>query len=84
MADAFTRVRDYLVEVALDGDGSELDGDTDLIDEEVLDSLGIFSMTEFLESAFSIEIDPEDVVIDNFETIDAICRLVASKQAAST
>ena len=60
----------------------ELTADTQLIEQEVLDSLAIFSMVTFLEDEFSITIEPEDVTLENFSSIPAIEALVAEKQAA--
>ncbi len=33
----------------------------------------------FIEERFHVTIDEEEVTIDNFETLDAICALVDSK-----
>jgi acyl carrier protein len=47
-----------------------------LVEEEILDSLGIFSLVSFLQERFAVEIEPEDVVLANFATIAAIRDLV--------
>lgn len=73
-----------LDELAPTTDADELTGSTNLIEEELLDSLGIFAIVAFLEERFGVEIDPEDVTIDNFETIDAICELVARRRSPGT
>jgi acyl carrier protein len=70
----------YLRDEALDGRTDvQLSPTTQLVDEEVLDSLAIFSMVSFLEDHFDITIEPEDVTIENFSTIPAIEALVQSK-----
>jgi len=63
-------------ELLADQPVAELDENTHLIEEEILDSLGIFTMVTFLEERFSIQIDPEEVVLDNFETLGAIEKMV--------
>lgn len=50
-----------------------------LIDEGLIDSLGIFTMVGLMEKEFQIKVEPEDVVIANFETVDAMKRLVVDK-----
>jgi acyl carrier protein len=73
----------YLQEEALGGRSDiTLTPTTRLVEEEILDSLGIFSMVSFLEERFSLSIDPEDVTIEHFATITDIEAFVASKQAA--
>lgn len=47
-----------------------------LVTDGLLDSLDIISLITELEEAFDIEIDPEDVMSENFESIDAITALV--------
>jgi acyl carrier protein len=73
-------IRTYIVQEFLRGQApDELEGTTYLIEEEILDSLGIFSLVSFIEERFSVTISEEEVTIDNFETLDAICDLVNSK-----
>lgn len=65
-------------------DGEQLDENTQLIEEEVLDSIGIFSTVTFLEQRFGIEVPPDDVVLENFETIGAIEKLLRRELDRST
>jgi acyl carrier protein len=58
----------------------DLDLRTELIEEEVLDSLGIFSLIEFLEERFGVSIEAEDVTIDNFRTVEKIETLVERRR----
>ena len=72
-------VRTYIIEELLHGNApDELSGTTYLIEEQIIDSLGIFQLVSFLEERFGIKIDAEGVTIDNFETLDSISRLVNS------
>lgn len=68
-------IREHLVSEYL-SEGDQVDDHTQLIEEEVLDSIGIFSTVSFLEQRFDIEIPPDDVVLENFETVPAIESLV--------
>jgi acyl carrier protein len=80
MADIRAVVRDFLVqEVAPDEDLTDLDGSTSLIEEEILDSLGIFTLVTLLEERFAFTVEAEEVSIENFETLDAIVTLVETK-----
>lgn len=51
-------------------------GDSDLISKGILDSMDIMNLIMELESEFDIEIDPEDVLSENFESVEAIVALV--------
>lgn len=56
-----------------------LDNDSLLIEEEIIESLGIFVLISLMEEQFNIKINPDEVMLDNFETIDTIKSLVMSK-----
>jgi acyl carrier protein len=72
----------YLRDEVLDGRTDvELTPTTHLVEEEIIDSLGIFRLVSFLEDHFGLEIDPEDVTFDNFTTITTIEAFVQAKQA---
>jgi acyl carrier protein len=60
----------------------ELTDNTKLIDENVLDSLGILLLTSFLQERFGIQIEADEVTLENFETVRALSRLVQWKQEA--
>jgi acyl carrier protein len=77
------RVRSFIIdELRFRGSAKDLKNDYPLLEKEVLDSMGIFSVVSFLESEFGIEVDDEDLVPDNFGTIDLIANLVESKQGS--
>jgi acyl carrier protein len=77
------RVRSFIIdELRFRGSAKDLKNDYPLLEKEVLDSMGIFQVVSFLESEFGIEVGDEDLVPDNFGTIDLIAALVESKQAS--
>lgn len=49
-----------------------------LVQQGILDSLGIFMLIEFFKDAFGVRIDPDDVSFENFETIIAMEKLIVS------
>jgi acyl carrier protein len=76
-------IRDLILDrLGWAGDGRLLTPDYELIDNEVIDSLGIFEIVSFVESSYGIEIDDEELAPENFETIGAIARLVERKRGA--
>lgn len=54
----------------------EIDGDLetteDLLGSGILDSLGMMKLIAFLEEEFNCKIGPEDMLIENFMTVDHI------------
>ena len=52
--------------------------DESLIQEGVVDSLGIFRIISFVEGSFGIRVRDEEIVAENFQTIDDMERFVLS------
>lgn len=53
--------------------------DHPLLDSGLIDSLGIFELVTHLEEACGVTIEDEELVPENFGSIDAIAALVGQK-----
>jgi acyl carrier protein len=74
-------IKGYILsQFLLDQPGATVDNDLPLIRQGIVDSLGIFLLITFLNERFGVEVEPDEVVLENFETVAAIKRLVLSKQ----
>lgn len=63
-------------EVALDDGGIERS--TDLLATGMVDSLGVVLVVEWIERNLGRTIDPADVVLENFQTVDAMMEFLRS------
>ena len=73
------QIRQWVQETAeRKGLGAVTDAES-LTENGVIDSLAIFRLVSFLEDTFGIRIADEEIVNDNFKSIDDIDRLVQSK-----
>ena len=54
--------------------------ETALIDNEILDSLDIVMLVGEISAAYGIQIGPEDLTPDNFNSAEAIYKLICSLQ----
>lgn len=61
--------------------GVPIDYASPLVEQGIIDSLAIFMLIGFINSRFGVRIDPDDVSLDNFESIDAMQQLVHSRLA---
>lgn len=56
-----------------------LEASDDLLGGGILDSLGMMKLITFIEETFNIEVAPEDMVIENFMTVENICEYINGK-----
>jgi acyl carrier protein len=52
-----------------------------LLESGVLDSLGVLDLVSFVEQEFSVQVADEELVPENFQTIDRIAAFVESKSS---
>ena len=61
----------------------DFENETALIDKEMLDSFDIISIVSEINEAFDISINVNDLLPENFNSVDEILALIAKLQAAS-
>lgn len=54
----------------------DFEKETDLVDEGLLDSLEIVTIIASIEEKFGIEIDPDDIDPDNFQSAEAMWEMI--------
>ena len=58
---------------------TELADDENLLQTNIIDSLGSFRMIAFLEETFPLTIEDTDMVPENFQTLNAVEVFIAGK-----
>lgn len=75
-------VKEFIIkEFAQDKPGIEL-SNQNLVESGIIDSLGILMLISYIEAQFGVNIQPEDVVMENFSSIGAIKQLIQQRGAA--
>ena len=62
-------------------DQSALNNSDSFLNKGIIDSTGILEVIYFLEEEFSIHVEDEDMVPENFDSVNNIAKYVEKKQA---
>jgi acyl carrier protein len=77
-------VRGYILANFLTGDPEDSLSDDDLLLEGgIIDSGSVMSLVLFLEDRFGIRVEDDDLIVENFATVDRIASFVAAKEGVS-
>lgn len=76
-------LRKYILENYLfTEDDSELDNNDSFLDLGIIDSTGIMEVVLFIEMEFDIEVDDEELLPENLDTINNLVKFIAARQTA--
>jgi acyl carrier protein len=76
------QLRNYIFsELARDNYSANLSDDDSLVENGVLDSVAIVQLLSFIENNFETIIDDEELIPENFETINLIYSLIKRKES---
>lgn len=80
MQDIKGAIRQYILQNFLMGDmGVQLKDDQSFLDHHIIDSTGFIELVTFLESTWNIQIQDEEMIPENLDSLDCIERFVRSK-----
>ncbi len=83
-ADIQTLLKDYIMGNFDLETHQEFDPNDNLLENGILDSLGIAEITEYMEATFNFEIDEDEMVVDNYRSIDTLTTFCQNKIANAT
>ena len=89
MASVKDQIREFVLENARSKGINEVNDDQSLMVSGIIDSLAIFRLVAFLEDSFRVRIGDDEIVPENFQSVNDIESFVSGKlagkgEAAST
>lgn len=72
------KVKTYVLDETF-ADGGKINNETLVFKEGFFDSMGFVRLVSYLENEFGIKISDEDLVEENFESINAISQFVSTR-----
>jgi len=73
-------IRGYICGELLSKPELHLENNTPLFESGILDSLSLLKFVLFMEQKFGVVVPAEELIPDNFKTIDAICTYLRTKK----
>lgn len=79
-----TDVREFVIANFLFGRAEPLDDDASFMDEGLIDSTGILQLVTYLEETYAIEIDEDELIPDNLDSIKKVRSYLGRKLGERT
>lgn len=73
------KLREFVVENFLFGDGVNLKDDTSFLESGIIDSTGFLELITFLEEKYGIQIEDEELVPENMDSLQNVARFLERK-----
>ena len=72
-------IRTYLTNNRASAEAGQFDDQESLLEAGIIDSMAMVDLIAHLEKTYSITVDEDDMVPENFDSVDAIVSYVADK-----
>lgn len=73
------QIRAFIIENFLFGKDDGFKDDTSFLDDGIIDSTGVLELVNFLEEEFSISVQDEELVPENFDSINNVVAYLETK-----
>ena len=77
--DTISKVREFVVENFLFGDGESLKDDTSFMEAGIIDSTGVLELIMFLEETYGVKIEDSELVPENFDNLQNVAHYLEKK-----
>ena len=78
-----SKVKSFIINKFFFGDAGQLSDETPLLEKHIVDSTGVLEIVAFLEEAYGIRVEDEELVPENLNSIESISRFVENKRSVS-
>lgn len=72
------RLHTYIIKETM-SDSNDLKDSTLLFEEGIFDSIGLLLLIEFIKDEFKVNTEDDELLIENFETINSISNFIQGK-----
>jgi len=73
----------FMIENFLFGEVTDLKDDTSFLEEGIIDSTGVLELIEYLEEKYDIQIDDEDLIPENLDSLNNLEQFITKQLKTS-
>ncbi len=75
------KVKEFITNAFLRGGKAnpDLRNDTSFLEKGIVDSTGVLELVAFLEETFQVEVEDEELIPENLDSVDNLVRFVSDK-----
>lgn len=81
MNDTRNKIRQFIIDNFLFGDAEGLEDNTSFLEGGIIDSTGVLELIRFLEEEYSIQVDDEELIPENLDSINNLLMFLNNKKA---
>lgn len=76
-------IRTFITDNFLMGREDILSNDDSFLEKGIFDSTGILELVSFLERTYNIQLEPEELIPENFDSVSSLARFLQRKLSTS-
>lgn len=84
MSDQKQKIKNFIIENFLFGNADGLNDDTSFLEEGIIDSTGVLELITYLEEEFSLQVDDEELIPENLDSINNVIGFLQKKMQNSS
>ena len=82
--DTKTKIKEHIAKnILFSEQGFAYDDDASFLEQGIIDSIGFMELVAFVEKEFGIQVGPQELVPDNFDSVSKLERYISARLAAS-
>ena len=74
-----SRIREFVIDNFLFGDGEQLSDDISFMGSGIIDSTGMLELIGFIEETYGVKIRDEELIPENFDSVSRLAKFVETK-----
>ena len=76
------RIREFIIHNLFFTEDKSLRDEDSFVGTGVIDSMGVMELVTFVQSEFAITIDPQEIVVENFDSVQKLANVIRGKLAS--